>query len=528
MLKAVRLLVLFPFLTTPAVAATLHGYIWDVQGPTIVVEGVDVHLLPTTRIERLNHPDILPTDLRIGWEVTVEGESKGEALWASRLEVLTERFKELRVDGLIEAIGEGSAEVSGRTVRWPEGFKNATAPGAHVRGNGKLLDDGSIQLEDVEVKPSGLEVGERDFLTLASHEIEELKEKLVFYSDPSLQEYVNRVGQSLVPDWAEAEQARFNFAIVDDPDINAFAMPDGTVVVHTGLLAALENEAQLATVLGHEIAHITHKHSYRGYRRAQRLQWVALSAAVAGAGMEHSQGRDSAEDASLGRVLLEVGATLALDASINGHGRNQEDAADRIGLHYAFRSAYDAFQAPEVWHLLSEHVRDQQTVTNWLFSDHSTHRARISNLTREINLKYRGEFDPSSLSRNRERYSREVRGARRHNAIADYERKETINAQEALIRLIEEDPNDAVSHFYLGNIYGDQRDPLGVERAIEEYDAALSAVPGFTDPYRELGLLYYRQGDFRRAAELFEKYLELAPQSADAPDVHERLREIQR
>jgi predicted Zn-dependent protease len=526
--KASRLVVLSTFLASSSAAEKLHGYIWDVQGSTVVVEGVEVHLLPTTRIERLNHPDIRRTGLRIGWEVAVEGESKGKELWASKLEVKTERFKALRVDDLVEAIGEGSAEVGGRTLHWPQGFKEAATAGMHIRGTGKLLDDGSIQLEKVELKPAGLERGERDFLTLASHEIEELKEKLVFYDDPSLLEYVNRVGQSLVPDWAEAEPVRFSFPIVDDPDINAFAMPDGTVVVHTGLLAALENEAQLASVLGHEIAHITHKHSYRGYRRAQRMQWLALSAAVAGAHMEQSQGTDSEGDAALGRILLEVGATLALDAVINGHGRNQEDAADRIGLHYAFGGGYDPFQAPEVWQLFNEHLRDQQAVTNWLFSDHSTHQARISNLTREINLKYRGKVDPSSLNRNRERYSHEVRGARRHNAIADYERKETTNAQEAFVRLIEEDPSDAVSHFYLGNIHGDQRGPLGVERAIEEYEAALGAAPGFADPYRELGLLYYRQGDLRRAAELFETYIELAPEAADVPDVHEYLREIRR
>ncbi len=526
--KAVWLVVLSMFLATPSAAEKLHGYIWDVQGSTVVVEGVDVHLLSTTRIERLNHPDIRATDLRIGWEVLVEGESKPKELWASKLEVQTERFKEVKLDGIVEATGGGSVEVGARTLHLPQGFNEAVAPGMRVRGTGKLLDDGSIQLEDVELKPAGLEPGEPDFLAQASQEIEEVKERLISYDDPSLQEYVNRVGGSLVPDWAETEQVRFSFRIVDDPDINAFAMPDGTVVVHTGLLAALENEAQLATVLAHEIAHVTHKHSYRGYRRAQRMQWMALGAAVAGAAMEQNQGGDSSEDSSLGRVFLEVGTTLALDAAINGHGRNQEDAADRIGLHYAFGTGYDPFQAREVWYLFNEHVRDEEAVTNWLFSDHSTHRARISSLTREINLKYRGKVDPSSLNRNRERYSQEVRGARRHSAIADYERKETSNAEEAFLRLIEEDPNDAVSHFYLGNIYGDRRGPFGVERAIEEYDAALGAAPEFPDPYRELGLLYYRQGDFRRAVELLETYLELAPQAVDALDIHEYLREIRR
>ena len=525
MMKTVTLLVLSTFLATASAAETLHGYIWDIQGQTIVVEGVDVHLLPTTRIERLNHSGIQAKDLRIGWEVIVEGEAAPKKLWASTFEVRTERFKEVRVDGVAEGIGEGSAEVGGLTLHWPPGLGDSAAPGSRVRGTGKLLDDGSIQLEQVELRPAGLEPGEPDFLAMASQEIEKLKETLVFYEDPSLDAYVNQIGQSVVPDWATDGDMRFSFRIVDDPDINAFALPDGTVVVHIGLLAALDNESQLAIVLGHEIAHITHKHSYRGYRRAQRMQWVALSAAVAGAGMEPSRVGDS-EDASVGQVLLEVGATLALDAAINGHGRKQEDAADRIGLLYALGGGYDPFQGPKVWYLLNEYVRDQQAPTNWLLSDHSTQRARISNLTREINSKYRGRVDPVSLNRNTERYSRATRGARRHCAISDYERKEMSNAEEALLRLVRENPGDATSHFYLGNIYRDERGPFGVEKAIAAYDAALSAAPGFADPYRELGLLYYKQRDFRRAGELFESYLELSPRAADAPDVREYLREV--
>jgi Zn-dependent protease with chaperone function len=482
----------------PSLAEKLKGYIWDVKGSTVIVEGMDVRLLPSTRIERPNHPDITASDLRIGWEVEVEGESARKVLSARKLEVKTERFKELKVDGFVEEIEARTVGVDGRTLHWPQGFSQQVTPGMYLKGKGTRLEDGSIQLEELELKPAGLEKGELEFLSLAAQEISELKEKLVFYNDRLLHDYVNRVGRRLAPYWAENQRVQFSFYIVDDPDLNAFAMPDGTVVVHTGLVAVLENEAQLATVLGHEIAHVTHKHSYRGYRRAQKMQWLALGAAVAGAALEQSQGRDPWEGPSLGRVFLEVGATLALSAAINGHGRDQEDDADRIGLHYLLEAGYDPYQAPQVWYIFNEHIRDQAAVTNWLFSDHSTHRARISNLSREINLNYRGKIDASSLNRNPDVYSHRVRGARRHNAIADYRRKELDNAEVAFRRLIEEDPDDAVSHLYLGNIYRDTRGPSGVSRAIEEYETALRIDTHFPDPYREMGFLYYGQRDLPR------------------------------
>jgi predicted Zn-dependent protease len=218
--------------------------------------------------------------------------------------------------------------------------------------------------------------------------------------DPELQAYVSRMGRSLVPSWVSPDQFNFTFSVVEDPSLNAFAMPDGTVVIHTGLLTALESEAQFATVIGHEIAHATHLHGYRGYKQQSKMKWLRIGAAAGGIVV------GAKTDSVLAGVLTGVGSSLALGAVVNGHGRDLEDDADRIGLEYMVDAGYDYMEAPEVWKVFAKRTKDQGSVQNFFFSDHSTHRARISNLTREINANYRGKVDRTTLKTNEAEYQR--------------------------------------------------------------------------------------------------------------------------
>jgi hypothetical protein len=182
------------------------------------------------------------------------------------------------------------------------------------------------------------------------------------------------------------------------------------IVIHTGLLAVLENEAQLAAVLGHEIAHVTHNHGYRTHRARRKSRWAALGAAVGAVVL------DVYTDSSLGGDLASLGASVSLSAAVNGHSRNLEDDADRIGLRYMVAAGYDPFQALEVWRIFSRHASDRSGAGNWFFGSHSTHRARLSNLTREINANYRGTIDASTLKTNAKEYRAALEGSGRRRS----------------------------------------------------------------------------------------------------------------
>jgi hypothetical protein len=124
--------------------------------------------------------------------------------------------------------------------------------------------------------------------------------------------------------------------------------------VHSGLVAALENEAQLATVLGHEIAHATHRHGYRGFKDTQSKQkWFGLGSMIAGLVV------GSQTDSPAAGLITGVGSQLALGAAVSGHGRKLEDEADVVGLYYMVEAGYDYMEAPEVWNVFSKYTKDQ-------------------------------------------------------------------------------------------------------------------------------------------------------------------------
>jgi predicted Zn-dependent protease len=156
---------------------------------------------------------------------------------------------------------------------------------------------------------------------------EEMHEKMIAdgaeYKDPELSEYVRRVGQRLV-DNSDSGDLEFTFTIIDSPDINAFATPGGFVYINRGLMSYLDNEAELAGVLAHEIGHVTARHSARQKTASVTNQVLATTAYVlTGSG-------DVAEASTMyGTELL------------RGYGREHELEADGLGAEYMHKSGYD-------------------------------------------------------------------------------------------------------------------------------------------------------------------------------------------
>ena len=144
----------------------------------------------------------------------------------------------------------------------------------------------------------------------------------------------------------------------------------------------LENEAQLATVLGHEIAHVTHEHLIRRYTKQT---WTKLIFAVAGTALDEVSGG--------GGYLRDIGLEMVESTMLNGYGRDFEDQADRVGLRYLSEAGYDPMEAPKVWDIFSKEIGDQTKVGNFFYGSHSTHSARKRNLFQEIAQSYFDEVN---------------------------------------------------------------------------------------------------------------------------------------
>ena len=188
--------------------------------------------------------------------------------------------------------------------------------------------------------------GEQDFVTLSEEqEIAQGKQyhqtiiaQYGVYDDPELQAYVDKIGQELA---AKSHRAHldFHFTLLDTPDINAFALPGGYVYITRGIMAYLDSEAELAGVLGHEIGHVTARHSVR--QQSGQLATGLLNVLIT---------------AATGSETLSQLGNQVSTAFIRGYGRNHELEADRLGAQYLQRTGYN----PEIMLNVIGVLKDQE------------------------------------------------------------------------------------------------------------------------------------------------------------------------
>ncbi len=159
------------------------------------------------------------------------------------------------------------------------------------------------------------------------------------YQDERVQSYVTRVGQSLVPH-SEMPNAQWTFTVLDSPIVNAFALPGGYVYITRGLMALAQDEAELASVLGHEMGHVTARHA------AQR-QTAAVGAGLLGVLVGAVTGSGDLAN-------LSAGTGQAVVAS---YSRDQEFQADDLGLRYIGRAGYDVNASSSFLNRMGEQSR---------------------------------------------------------------------------------------------------------------------------------------------------------------------------
>ncbi len=192
----------------------------------------------------------------------------------------------------------------------------------------------------------------------------EVEQKLPLVRDPAITEYVNRVGQRLaaVSDWREI---RYQFRVVDAKEVNAFALPGGFIYVHKGILQVADNEAELASVLGHEIGHVAAHHPAAQLSLAYGTQLIA-SALL---------GQNPA-------ALEAMAAQIAGSAGLSAYGRSQELEADALGIRYLARAGYDPrASAGFLEKLLALHRREPGALERF-FASHPPTSERLAQARR--------------------------------------------------------------------------------------------------------------------------------------------------
>lgn len=181
--------------------------------------------------------------------------------------------------------------------------------------------------------------------------------------DDKLQQYVNKVGR-WVASQSERADLHWKFGVIESSDLNAFAAPGGYVLITKGLYQQLTNEAQLAGVLGHEIAHIVQKHQLKVL---QKQQLVNIGAGL----MTDKFGKDN----KIAQKAIGSGAEI----SARSLDKSAEYEADRMGIVLAARAGYDVFGLPEVLQKIGQTNKTDNSVA-LLFKTHPHPDERLTQL----------------------------------------------------------------------------------------------------------------------------------------------------
>jgi len=213
-------------------------------------------------------------------------------------------------------------------------------------------------------------------------------EKAPISTDPATNNLVRRVGMRIAQASGRSDY-KWEFTVIqDDKTVNAFALPGGKVAVYTGILKVTQNEAGLAAVIGHEVAHATARH---GGERITRSMITELALKGGEALLEAKFGQKDPETVKLVMAGFGLGAQLGIQLPFD---RGQESEADEIGLLYMARAGYDPAESIEFWKRMA--ALSQGNTTPEFLSTHPSHESRVENLKKWL-PRAKEEYEKSPL-----------------------------------------------------------------------------------------------------------------------------------
>ncbi len=246
-----------------------------------------------------------------------------------------------------------------------------------------LLLMGGCATETVTGRKQLILLSPTEEMQLGLTEFEKMKQQVPRSKDAAAQALVERVGRRIAA-VADLPGAQWEFVLFENAEPNAFCLPGGKVGVYTGILPITRDEAGLATVLGHEVAHAAARH---GAERISR----GLALNVLGQVASSYLGREKPEAQPYFNTAYGLGAQLGL---VLPHSREQEARADQIGLIYMARAGYPPEAAVEFWRRFAAYNRQRGGAQGlWFLRTHPLDEDRIANLQKYL-PQARQEFRP--------------------------------------------------------------------------------------------------------------------------------------
>jgi predicted Zn-dependent protease len=377
------------------------------------------------------------------------------------------------------------------------------------------------------------------------------------YHDAGLDTYLTRVGNAVAAD-KKIENVEWKFRALRDPVPNAFALPNGSIYINTGLLALLEDENQLAAVVAHEVTHVTHRHTYLR-NRSIRKKVLAINILNTIGTWNPITG-----PAGLAIDLIATISPLMLAISVFGYSREQEKEADLEGLKYATAAGFVPEGMPNSFKAMQKDLEGEQVNSFW--ADHPKLQERVTYTSSCIAADAR-KLSDDDAKHAKDDYLAVMEAVDRHNIDLAINAGRFRSAVFVSQKLVDMRPESSENIYYLAESYrtlgprnaqltdrqlssGEKKKAAKTrsKRTFEEMEADLLKTPAGqeawkansqkaeqlflralelnrfnTSAHRGLGMLYEKLERKQDAASEYAKYLELAPNAIDTERVRRRL-----
>jgi beta-barrel assembly-enhancing protease len=380
------------------------------------------------------------------------------------------------------------------------------------------------------------------------------------YADEATNAYLQGVGESLLPRGLNLEHVLWRFRVLRDPVPNAFALPNGSVYVNTGLIALLDNESQLAAILAHEITHVMNRHTYL-QNRSNRKKILTINI-INAVGVWNPVGGV----AGLAVGIIAAVSPIILVSTIFGYSRDLEREADLKGVDLMMAAEYPPEEMVKALKLLTNDIEGEQL--KLFYNDHPQLQERIAYVSSHLGSKAEKITAASELKREKGAYLAKI------EAVAQHDVQLAINAarfRTALFlsrKLIDFHADSSENIFWLAESYRtlgprsseltekdltnsakkdaakkrakrtpdeEERDlmatPAGQQnwkanqaKAEELYLKSLKLDRPLPAAHRGLGMLYEKTDRSKEAIDEYQKYLELAPDALDRERIQGRVK----
>ena len=305
--------------------------------------------------------------------------------------------------------------------------------------------------------------------------------------DPALTAYVQRVADRLFPEF----NGRIRVRILKAQSLNAFALPNGDIYLHEGILARFRNESQLAALLGHEGTHFVNRHSYQSSENLKSTSALGTALTVVGA------------------PLVGLAANVLAVSSVLGYSRELESEADDLGYKRLVAAGYDPREAPKLFKLMMDEVAASGDDEPFFFSTHPALKDRYDNYLRLSKDAAPPQDAPP------DRYLATFAALR----LASLKAEVSMARCKQVIALLKQPERRGdyppYVDYYLGEAYRLRGEKGDHELMQAAYLKAIAAAPEFAPAYRALGMQLLKAGAYEDAERRLEKYLALAQDAAD-------------